>query len=75
MRAMIQSMTAKERKHTQLVNQPSRKKRIIKGSGVTKQQATAFFTKFKKMQKMLGKLSGGGMQKMMKKMQDQFGQQ
>ncbi len=67
--AMISSMTIKERRHPLLVEkQKSRRKRIIKGSGIkNEKEFDDFIKQFKKMQKMLKKFSGSKMQSMLKR--------
>ena len=57
MRAIIQSMTANERQFPNLVESPSRKKRIMKGSGVSKKDIDDFQKMFKKMQTNMKKMS------------------
>jgi signal recognition particle subunit SRP54 len=69
MKAIIQSMTPKERRFPNLVN-GSRKKRIAKGSGTEIQDINRLLKQFAQMQKMMKKLSKkGGMQGMMRQMQ------
>ncbi len=68
MKAMIESMTFKERYEPDIIN-GSRKRRIAKGSGTTVPDLNRLLKQFKQMQKMMKKLKGGGMMKMMKKMQ------
>ncbi len=71
-KAMIGSMTVKERETPTLIN-PSRKKRIAKGSGLTEVQVNKILKQFKNASKMAKKLSskGGmkGLQNMMSQMQ------
>ncbi len=69
MKAMIQSMTIKERRYPHLVK-GSRKRRITAGSGTEVQDLNRLLKQFAQMQKMMKKMSkGGGMAKMMQQMQ------
>ncbi|MGH9309259.1 MAG: signal recognition particle protein, partial [Vicinamibacterales bacterium] len=66
--AIINSMTAKERRNHQLLN-GSRRKRIAKGSGATVEDVNRLLKQFVQMQKMLKQLGGmaglgGGKKKM-----------
>lgn len=64
--AIINSMTPKERRMPKLIN-PSRKKRIAKGSGTQLQDVNKLLKQFTQMQKMMKKFSKpGGMKKMMR---------
>ena len=65
--AIINSMTIKERAKPELIN-GSRKKRIATGSGTKIQDVNRLLKQFTQMQKMMKKMSGGGMGKMMNKM-------
>jgi len=71
-KALIGSMTPKERETPSLIN-PSRKKRIAKGSGLSEAQINKILKQFKNASKMAKKLSskGGmkGLQNMMSQMQ------
>ena len=71
-KALIGSMTVKEREEPSLIN-PSRKKRISRGSGLTEAQVNKILKQFKNASKMAKKLSskGGmkGLQNMMSQMQ------
>ncbi|WP_044417480.1 signal recognition particle protein [Halarcobacter anaerophilus] len=71
-KALIGSMTLKERETPSLMN-PSRKRRIAKGSGLSEAQVNKILKQFKNASKMAKKLSskGGmkGLQNMMKQMQ------
>jgi len=71
-KALIGSMTPKERETPSLMN-PSRKKRIAKGSGLSEVQINKILKQFKNASKMAKKLSskGGmkGLQNMMQQMQ------
>jgi len=64
MKAMIQSMTPKER-HFPNVIKGSRKKRIANGSGTTIQEVNRLLKQFTQMQKMMKKMSKRGMGQMM----------
>lgn len=64
--AIINSMTAKERKNPQLISSsPSRKRRIALGSGTSVQQVNKLLKDFENMRKMMKQMKG--MQKGMKK--------
>ncbi|HHL45428.1 MAG TPA: signal recognition particle protein [Gammaproteobacteria bacterium] len=65
--AIINSMTARERQHPELIK-GSRKRRIANGSGTQVQDVNRLLKQFKQMQKMMKKMSGGGMAKMMRSM-------
>ncbi len=65
MEVMIDSMTPKERRNPELI-QGSRKRRITKGSGTQVQDLNRLLKQHKQMQKMMKKLKGGGMEKMMR---------
>ena len=65
--AIIQSMTAKERRFPDLIK-GSRKKRIANGSGTKPVDVSRLLKQYNQMQKMMRKMSKGGMQAMMKKM-------
>lgn len=67
MKAMIQSMTIKERRYPDLIKN-SRKLRITKGSGTEVQDLNRMLKQFEQMQKMMKKLAKGGMAKMMQQM-------
>ncbi|XPV69248.1 MAG: signal recognition particle protein [Halarcobacter sp.] len=71
-KALISSMTPKEREQPSLLN-PSRKKRLSKGSGLSEMQVNKILKQFKNASKMAKKLSskGGmkGLQNMMSQMQ------
>jgi signal recognition particle subunit SRP54 len=72
--AMITSMTVQERRNPKLLQNPSRAKRIARGSGSTQQDVQKLVKQFAEMQKMMkqmGKKGGppkGGMAKRMPKM-------
>ena len=65
MEVMIDSMTPKERRNPELI-QGSRKRRITQGSGTHVQDLNRLLKQHKQMQKMMKKLKGGGMEKMMR---------
>jgi len=65
--AIINSMTAKERRLPTLLNGP-RRKRIANGSGTSVQQVNQVMKQYKQMSKMMKKMSKGGMAKMMRGM-------
>jgi signal recognition particle subunit SRP54 len=65
MEAMINSMTPKERRNPELI-QGSRKRRITQGSGTQVQDLNRLLKQHKQMQKMMKKMKGGGMEKMMR---------
>lgn len=65
--AIIYSMTPKERAFPGLIK-GSRKKRIAAGSGVTVQDVNKLLKQFTQMQKMMKKVSKGGMKNMMRGM-------
>jgi signal recognition particle subunit SRP54 len=65
MEAMINSMTPKERRRPELI-QGSRKRRITQGSGTQVQDLNRLLKQHKQMQKMMKKMKGGGMEKMMR---------
>ena len=57
--AIITSMTLAERKKPAIIN-PSRKRRIAKGSGTEVQEVNALLKQFEQMQKIMKKLGGKG---------------
>ncbi|RUO26116.1 signal recognition particle protein [Aliidiomarina minuta] len=67
MEAIINSMTPQERKHPDIIK-GSRKRRIAQGSGTQVQDVNKMLKQFTQMQKMMKKMKGGGMQKMMRQM-------
>jgi signal recognition particle subunit SRP54 len=70
--AMINSMTKKERRHPALLN-GSRRARIAKGSGTTPAQVNQLLKQFQQMEKMMSKLSAGGMKGLMRGMKGMLG--
>lgn len=65
--AIINSMTPGERANPDIIK-GSRKRRIAAGSGTQIQDVNRLLKQFTQMQKMMKKMSGGGMQKMMQRM-------
>ncbi len=65
MEVMINSMTPKERRNPDLI-QGTRKRRITQGSGTQVQDLNRLLKQYKQMQKMMKKMKGGGMEKMMR---------
>ncbi|TCO80329.1 signal recognition particle subunit FFH/SRP54 (srp54) [Plasticicumulans lactativorans] len=63
--AMINSMTPQERRYPDVIN-GSRKRRIALGSGTQVQDVNKLLKQFSEMQRMMKKMSGGGLMKMMK---------
>lgn len=72
MEAMINSMTPAERRKPELI-QGSRKRRITQGSGTQVQDLNRLLKQHKQMQKLMKKMKGGGMQKMMRGMGGMMG--
>jgi signal recognition particle subunit SRP54 len=58
--SMIQSMTPEERQKPEIIN-PSRRRRIAKGSGNSFEEVGQVLKQFQEMQKMIKKLSGAGL--------------
>ncbi|MFQ1019956.1 signal recognition particle protein [Gilliamella sp. CG13] len=67
MEAIISSMTLKERANPEIIK-GSRKRRIANGSGTQVQDVNKLLKQFEDMQKMMKKMKGGGMMKMMRQM-------
>jgi signal recognition particle subunit SRP54 len=67
MEAIINSMTPEERRRPELI-QGSRKRRITQGSGTQVPDLNRLLKQHKQMQKMMKKMKGGGMEKMMRGM-------
>lgn len=67
MEAIINSMTPAERAKPEIIK-GSRKRRIAAGSGTQIQDVNRLLKQFTQMQKMMKKMSGGGMKKMMRQM-------
>jgi signal recognition particle subunit SRP54 len=66
--AIVDSMTPMERAHPQIIK-GSRRRRIAIGSGTQVQDVNKLLKQFTQMQKMMKKMKGGGMAKMMRQMQ------
>ena len=65
--AMIQSMTRDERQRPSMIN-GSRRRRIAMGSGTTVQEVNRLLKQFEEMQKMMKRISKGGMKRAMQGM-------
>jgi len=65
--AIVNSMTPQEREFPGVIK-GSRKKRIAAGSGLQVQEVNKMMKQFAQMQKMMKKMKGGGMEKMMRGM-------
>ncbi len=65
MEVIINSMTPKERERPDIIK-GSRKRRIAAGSGTQIQDVNRLLKQFTQMQKMMKKMGGGGMKKMMR---------
>lgn len=63
--AMINSMTAQERRHPDVIK-GSRRRRIAAGSGTEVQDVNRLLKQFAQMQKMMKRMSKGGMSKMLR---------
>ncbi|MWP48401.1 MULTISPECIES: signal recognition particle protein [unclassified Gilliamella] len=72
MEAIIGSMTLKERANPEIIK-GSRKRRIANGSGTQVQDVNKLLKQFEDMQKMMKKMKGGGMMKMMRQMKGIMG--
>ena len=72
-KAMIQSMTKKERNNPILLENKSRRRRIVAGSGSDIRSFNMMLKQFKQMQKVMGSLKGKGMAQLMKKLQNAQG--
>lgn len=72
MMAIIGSMTPRERKNPHLLN-GSRRARIARGSGTSPADVNKLLKQFQQMEKMMGKLSGGGMKGLMRGMKGMMG--
>ena len=70
--AIINSMTKKERRNPTLLN-GSRRSRIAKGAGLTPADVNKLMKQYQQMEKMMGKLSRGGMKGMMRGMRGLMG--
>ncbi len=65
--AIINSMTKKERRHPDLLN-GSRKARVARGSGTQPADVNRLLKQYMQMEKMMSKLSSGGMKGLMRQM-------
>lgn len=72
MDAIISSMTPDERRNPDVLN-GSRKRRITRGSGTNLQDLNRLLKQHKQMSKMMKKMKGGGMNKMMRGLQGMMG--
>ena len=70
--AIIKSMTPAERANPKILD-GSRRTRIAKGSGTTPADVNKLLKQFQQMEKMMGKLAGGGMKGMMRGMKGMMG--
>jgi signal recognition particle subunit SRP54 len=70
--AIINSMTKKERRNPGLLN-GSRRARIARGSGTQPADVNKLMKQYMQMEKMMGKLAGGGMKGMMRNMKGMLG--
>ncbi|GAB3385992.1 signal recognition particle protein [Lysobacter fragariae] len=70
--AIINSMTSKERRNPDLLN-GSRRARIAKGAGLTPADVNKLMKQYQQMEKMMSKLSGGGMKGLMRGMKGMMG--
>ncbi len=70
--AIINSMTRKERRNPALLN-GSRRARIARGSGLTPADVNKLMKQFQQMEKMMSKLSSGGMKGLMRGMKGMMG--
>ena len=70
--AIIGSMTKKERRNPTLLN-GSRRARIARGSGTTPADVNRLLKQYQQMEKMMGKLAGGGMKGLMRGMKGMMG--
>ena len=73
MLAVIRSMTAKERRFPNIIK-GSRRRRIAAGSGTQVQDVNRLLKQFTQMQKMMKKMSGGGMKNMLRGMKGRMPQ-
>jgi len=69
--AIVNSMTPQEREFPGVIK-GSRKKRIARGAGVQVQDVNKLLKQFTQMQKMMKKMKGGGLEKMMRGMKGRF---
>ena len=66
--AVIGSMTRKERRHPDLLN-GSRRARVARGSGTQPADVNRLLKQYQQMEKMMSKISRGGIKGMMRQMQ------
>jgi signal recognition particle subunit SRP54 len=66
--ALIDSMTPRERRFPHIID-ASRKRRIARGAGLQVQDINRLLKQFTQMQKMMKKMAGGGLQRMMRGLQ------
>ncbi len=62
--AMVTSMTVQERRNPKLLQNPSRVRRIARGSGSTQQDVKKLIQQFNEMQKMMRQMGKGGVPRM-----------
>lgn len=67
MKAIIQSMTVKERRNPDIIN-PSRKRRIAAGCGMQVEDVNRLLNQYRQMQKMMKQLNSKNSRRMMKRM-------
>lgn len=67
MRAIIQSMTLKERRNPDIIN-PSRKRRIAAGCGMQVEDVNRLLNQYRQMQKMMKQFNSKNSRRMMKRM-------
>ncbi len=67
MKAIILSMTVKERRHPDIIN-PSRKRRIAAGCGMQVEDVNRLLNQYRQMQKMFKQMNSGSMKRKMKRM-------
>jgi signal recognition particle subunit SRP54 len=70
--AIIDSMTKKERRNPALLN-GSRRARVARGSGTSPSQVNQLLKQYQQMEKMMAKLSAGGIKGMMRGMKGLMG--
>jgi len=70
--AIIGSMIKKERRHPDLLN-GSRKARVARGSGTQPADVNRLLKQYQQMEKMMSKLSGGGIKGLMRQMKGMMG--
>jgi signal recognition particle subunit SRP54 len=70
--AIINSMTPQERAFPAIIK-GARKRRIAQGSGTEVQDVNRLLKQFTQMQKMMKKMKGGGMAKMMRGLKGRMG--